>query len=166
MSDLVEIFERFGKLFSIELSVCIKPDVGHKALSCNGWARVTFITYDGAQKALFAHLTRRIPGTLSPLSIYKGAVSNVILLKNIPASEPKAKVIDLLNEYPGVVSIAFTNQTTARMTFEDLDLALLFMDIVSKGELIIEGFTCSVDIDPEEDEDENDMFFTPEVQSY
>jgi len=163
MSDVVEIFERFGQLFSIELSVCIQQDGGHKGLSCNGWARVTFIAYDGAQKALFAHLTRRIPGTLSPLSIYKGAVSNIILLKNVPASKSKAEVIELLNEYPGVVSIAFTNQTTARMTFQDLDLALLFMDIVSKGELIIDGFTCSVDIDSEDDEDENDMFLSSDL---
>jgi len=79
MQDLVEIFVEFGKIHSIELSVKIEhkkrevlpkekiaegskqPRPVTKAY-CNGWALVTFCSYEGAQKACFAHMTRRIPG--------------------------------------------------------------------------------------------------------
>lgn len=61
MKDIVSVFEEFGKLYSIELSVNFaKKEL--KTPFSNGWANVTFLSYDGAQKALFAHLLRRIPG--------------------------------------------------------------------------------------------------------
>lgn len=42
------------------------------------------------------------------------------------------------------------------MVFEDLDYALLFMDFVSAGKLVIEGYTCTVEIeDLDEMDDEN-----------
>jgi len=165
MSDVVEIFERFGKLYRIELSVSVRIDLTMKeerkevreCLACNGSARVHFMTYDGAQKALDSHLSRRIPGTLTPLSIYKGVVSNVVLLKNLPPKEPKAKIIDRLHDYPGLLRIDFLTPNAARLVFYDLDLALLFMDVVSGDGLVISGFTCIVEPenpDAETDEDE------------
>ena len=75
MSDVIEIFERFGKIFSVELSVTLKRttvknryqvDTTNTSVSCNGWARVTYTSYDGAQKALFSHMTRRISGMFPP----------------------------------------------------------------------------------------------------
>lgn len=78
------------------------------------------------------------------LSIYKGIVNNVVLLKNIPKFLKKADILDRINEYPGVMRISFLGDTTARMVFEDLDYALLFMDLVSGGGLKMEGFTCTV----------------------
>ena len=62
-----------------------------------------------------------IAGTVTPLSIYKGTVSSVVLLKNVPASEPRAKVIDLITEYPGLMGISFKTQTTARLVFFDME---------------------------------------------
>lgn len=66
VADLSEVFEQFGKLYSIELSVTLEANkraVGiRKSPGCNGWAFVTFVNYEGAQKALSAHLTLRIPG--------------------------------------------------------------------------------------------------------
>lgn len=87
------------------------------------------------------------------ISIYKGCCSNVVLLKNLPSFLSKAEILSRINSYQGLVSISFIGATTARMTFEDLDYALLFMDYVSAGELVIEGYTCTVDI---EDTDEMD----------
>lgn len=55
------------------------------------------------------------------------------------------------SEYPGVVSIGFVGGTTSRIIFEDLDYALLFMDLVSGGGVVMEGFTCTVE---PEDKDE------------
>lgn len=64
MADVADIFSEFGKIFSIELSVKIEPKkkAGPNSIFCNGWALVTFCSYEGAQKACFAHLTLRIPG--------------------------------------------------------------------------------------------------------
>lgn len=64
MGDLADIFADFGKIFSIELSVRVEQ----KKRKCNGWALVTFCSYDAAQKACFAHLTRRIPGNNNQLN--------------------------------------------------------------------------------------------------
>lgn len=204
MADIVEIFERFGKIFTIELSVSLAAEsefnfsMGYNkvweteqfgplssklnvdsnksmsvtvcaitsalsvpksqsSLTCNGWARVTFVSYDGAQKALFAHLAKRIPGSMTQLSIYKGWVSNVVHLKNIPANEPRGEVIAHLKDFPGLISISFLTSTTSRLVFLDLDLALLFMDIVSSGDLTIAGFTCTVEPENEEEDEEDDF---------
>jgi len=157
MGDVADIFAEFGKIFSVELSV--KMETKKKPMSkpsCNGWALVTYCSYDGAQNACFAHLTRRIPGTVIALSIYKGIVNNVVLLKNLPKSLSKAQILSHINGYPGVISISFVKETTARMVFEDLDYALLFMDLVSGGGLIMDGFTCTVepeDLDEIDDDD-------------
>ena len=56
-----------------------------------------------------------------PLSIYKGIVNNVVLLKNLPMNAATSNVIDRLKEYPGLISIHFIKKTTARMTFIDLE---------------------------------------------
>jgi len=149
MGDLSDIFSEFGKVYSIELSV--KMDLKTKKPKCNGWSLVTFCAYDAAQKACFAHLNRRIPGTSNGLSIYKGIVNNVVLLKNLPSTMPKAQIIMNISEYPGVVSIGFVRETTSRIVFEDLDYALLFMDLVSGGGIVIDGFTCTVE--PEDKEE-------------
>jgi len=90
------------------------------------------------------------------LSIYKGIVNNVVLLKNIPKFLSKADILGRINGYPGVLSISFVGETTARMVFEDLDYALLFMDLVSGGGLKMDGFTCTVE---PEDKDEMDDDF-------
>jgi len=153
MADLAEVFEVFGKIFTIELSVTFDKKTNNLPL-CDGWALVTFVAYEGAQKALSAHLTRRIPGIAMPLSIYKGIVSNVVLLKNLPMNKPKSDILGRINGYPGLVTIHFVKTTTARMVFEDLDYALLFMDIVSGGGLVIDGFTCTVE--PEDKTEEDD----------
>jgi hypothetical protein len=93
-------------------------------------------------------------GSPMPLSIYKGAVNNVVLLKNLPNSLSKAQILSRINEYPGIRSISFIkNSTAARMIFMDLDSALLFMDIVSGGGIVMDGFTCTVE---PEDKDEID----------
>jgi len=63
MSDVLSVFEEYGKIFSIELSVTYSKEAKSAPVS-NGSAYVTFVSYDGAQKALFAHLTRTIPGTV------------------------------------------------------------------------------------------------------
>ena len=62
MADVVEVFEGFGKLFSIELSVTYSKTDAKCSPVSNGWALVTFVSYDGAQRALFSHLTKCIPG--------------------------------------------------------------------------------------------------------
>jgi hypothetical protein len=90
---------------------------------------------------------------VNALSIYKGIVNNVVLLKNLPPTMSKAQIIMTLSEYPGVLSISFIRDSTARIIFEDLDYALLFMDIVSAGGLVMDGFTCTVE---PEDKDEMD----------
>jgi RNA recognition motif-containing protein len=159
MADITEIFEQFGKIYSIELSVTIDPKQrsGEGPPHCNGWALITYLSYESAQRALFAHLTRRIPGMCTPISIYKGCCSNIVLLKNIPSFLSKADVLSRINEYQGLVSISFLGGTTAKMTFEDLDYALLFMDLVSSGGLVIEGYTCTVEIeDMDESDDDSD----------
>lgn len=92
-------------------------------------------------------------GTVNALSIYKGIVNNVVLLKNLPTSMSKAQIIMNVSEYPGVVSIAFIRDTTSRVIFEDLDYALLFMDLVSGGGVVMDGFTCTV-----EPEDKDEIF--------
>lgn len=67
MADVTDIFEQFGKIYSIELSVTIEPKqkLGSTPPHCNGWALITYLSYESAQRALFAHLTRRIPGITS-----------------------------------------------------------------------------------------------------
>ncbi|CAL8121730.1 unnamed protein product [Orchesella dallaii] len=157
ISDIAEIFEQFGKIYSIELSVTIDPKkrIGVNPPHCNGWALITYVSFESTQKALFAHLTRRIPGMCTPISIYKGCCSNVVLLKNLPSFLSKADILSRINSYQGLVSISFIGVTTARMVFEDLDYALLFMDLVSAGGLVIEGYTCAVE---PEDRDEIDDF--------
>jgi hypothetical protein len=66
VADVVSVFEDFGKIFTIEMSVAYpKPKGGRRTPQnpiSNGSALVTYVSYDGAQKALFCHLTRRIPG--------------------------------------------------------------------------------------------------------
>jgi len=158
MADITEIFETFGKIYSIELSVTMEPKqkIGLIPPHCNGWALVTYVSYESAQKALFAHLTRTIPGMCTPISIYKGCCSNVVLLKNLPSFLSKAEILSRINSYQGLVSISFIGGTTARMIFEDLDYALLFMDLVSDGCLVIEGYTCTVEPEDRDELDEGD----------
>lgn len=86
-------------------------------------------------------------GMCTPISIYKGTCNNIVLLKNLPSFLSKADILSRINGYQGLVSISFIGVTTARMTFEDLDYALLFMDLVSSGGLVIEGYTCTVEIE-------------------
>ncbi len=62
MRDIADIFSEFGKIFSIELSVKMDPKT--KKPKCNGWSLVTFCVYESAQKACFAHLSKRIPGKI------------------------------------------------------------------------------------------------------
>lgn len=94
---------------------------------------------------------------VTPISIYKGSCNNVVLLKNLPSFLSKADILSRINEYQGLVSISFIGGTTAKMIFEDLDYALLFMDLVSSGELVIEGYTCTVEIeDLDEMDDDSD----------
>ena len=38
----------------------------------------------------------------------------------------------------------------------DFSLALLFMDVVSSGELVIQGFTCAVESENEEEEEDDE----------
>jgi len=42
------------------------------------------------------------------------------------------------------------------MVFEDLDYALLFMDLVSAGGLVLEGYTCTVEPEDREEMDDYD----------
>jgi len=162
MADVADIFEQFGKLHSIELSVAVEPRkwIGSNPPHCNGWALITYLSYESAQRALFCHLTKRIPGMVTPISIYKGSCNNIVLLKNLPAFLPKSDILSRINGYQGLVSISFIGATTAKMIFEDLDYALLFMDFVSAGELVIEGYTCAVeieDLDEMEDDDKENI---------
>ena len=62
MSDVVAAFEGFGKIFTIELSVTYTSRKRNAVPMTNGCALVTFVSYDGAQKALDSHLSRSIPG--------------------------------------------------------------------------------------------------------
>lgn len=154
MADVAEVFSEFGKIFSIELSV--KIEYKSKKTKSNGWALVTYCSYEAAQKACFAHLNKRIPGAMNELSIYKGTVNNVVLLKNLPYTMSKAQIIMTISEYPGVLSIGFVRDTTARVVFEDLDYALLFMDLVSADGLVMDGFTCTVEPEDRDEMDEDD----------
>ncbi|CAL8148824.1 unnamed protein product [Orchesella dallaii] len=115
-----------SKIYSIELSVTIDPKkrIGVNPPHCNGWALISYVSFESTQKALFAHLTRRIPGMCTPISIYKGCCSNVVLLKNLPSFLSKADILSRINSYQGLVSISFIGVTTARMVFEDLDYYL------------------------------------------
>ena len=56
-----------------------------------------------------------------PLSIYKGVVNNVVLLKNLPYKTPKSDILSRINGYPGVLSISFIKDNAARMVFADLE---------------------------------------------
>jgi len=156
MSDVVLAFEGFGKLFTIELSVTYRSQKRNAVPVTNGCALVTFVTYDGAQKALDSHLTRYIPGMTTPLSIYKATVSNVVLLKNLPFKTPKSEILAHINGYPGLLSVSFVKSNVARMVFGDLDSALLFMDVVSSGGLVIDKFTCTVEPEVKEEESDSD----------
>jgi hypothetical protein len=56
-----------------------------------------------------------------PLSIYKGVVNNVVLLKNLPYKTPRSDIIDRINGYPGIITISFVKDNAARMVFADLE---------------------------------------------
>lgn len=90
------------------------------------------------------------------LSIYKGCVTNVVLLKNLPPTMPKSQKILTISDYPGVLSISFVSDSTARLIFEDLDYALLFMDLVSSDGLVLDGFTCTVASEDKDEMDDDD----------
>lgn len=60
----------------------------------------------------------------TPISIYKGCCSNIVLLKNLPSFLSKADILSRINGYQGLVSISFLGGTTAKMTFEDLDYGM------------------------------------------
>jgi len=74
-------------------------------------------------------------------------------VKNLPDHLSRSELLIILTDFPGVVSIQFIKPTTARMLFEDLDNAVLFMDYISADRLVIDGFTCTVE---PEDKDELD----------
>jgi len=61
MGDVAEVMEQFGKIFTIELSVSLASKVIGPPKN-NGWAFVTFVTYDSAQRALSSNLSVRIQG--------------------------------------------------------------------------------------------------------
>jgi len=76
MADVVKVFEAFGQLFTIELAVTFASParVWNQNPVPNGCALVTYVTYDGAQKALDAHLTLLIPGKSFTYSCLNGSI--------------------------------------------------------------------------------------------